>query len=112
MRSLEFSGRSVDEAIFIGLNEMGVTIDGAQAITPSKSDNAPMPSAAIRAASPLANQSAIAAMANKTTVNTSKLRLRLLPAGLAMICGSEAACKVCSAGDSVGLGVSLILFSC
>lgn len=27
MRSLEFSGRSVDEAIFIGLNEMGVTID-------------------------------------------------------------------------------------
>ena len=53
-----------------------------------------------------------AAMANKTTVNTSKLRLRLLPAGLAMICGSEAACKVCSAGDSVGLGVSLILFSC
>ena len=27
MRSLEFSGHSVDEAIFIGLNEMGVTID-------------------------------------------------------------------------------------
>ncbi len=27
MRSMEFSGRSVDEAIFIGLNEMGVTID-------------------------------------------------------------------------------------
>lgn len=27
MRSLEFSGRSVDEAIYIGLNEMGVTID-------------------------------------------------------------------------------------
>jgi spoIIIJ-associated protein len=27
MRSLEFSGQSVDEAIFIGLNEMGVTID-------------------------------------------------------------------------------------
>ena len=27
MRSMEFSGHSVDEAIFIGLNEMGVTID-------------------------------------------------------------------------------------
>lgn len=27
MRSLEFSGHSVDEAIFIGLTEMGVTID-------------------------------------------------------------------------------------
>ncbi len=27
MRSMEFSGKSVDEAIFIGLNEMGVTID-------------------------------------------------------------------------------------
>lgn len=27
MRSMEFSGRSVDEAIFNGLNEMGVTID-------------------------------------------------------------------------------------
>ncbi len=27
MRSMEFSGRTVDEAIFIGLNEMGVTID-------------------------------------------------------------------------------------
>ncbi|MDO4572881.1 MAG: Jag N-terminal domain-containing protein, partial [Clostridia bacterium] len=27
MRSMEFSGRSVDEAIFIGLKEMGVTID-------------------------------------------------------------------------------------
>ena len=27
MRSMEFSGRSVDEAIFLGLNEMGVTID-------------------------------------------------------------------------------------
>ena len=27
MRSMEFSGRSVDEAIFVGLNEMGVTID-------------------------------------------------------------------------------------
>ena len=27
MRSMEFSGNSVDEAIFIGLNEMGVTID-------------------------------------------------------------------------------------
>lgn len=27
MRSMEFSGRSVDEAIFTGLNEMGVTID-------------------------------------------------------------------------------------
>ena len=27
MRSLEFSGHSVDEAIFIGLNEMGETID-------------------------------------------------------------------------------------
>lgn len=27
MRSMEFSGRTVDEAIFLGLNEMGVTID-------------------------------------------------------------------------------------
>lgn len=27
MRSMEFSGRTVDEAIFVGLNEMGVTID-------------------------------------------------------------------------------------
>ncbi len=27
MRSMEFSGQSVDEAIFLGLNEMGVTID-------------------------------------------------------------------------------------
>ncbi len=27
MRSMEFSGHSVDEAIFVGLNEMGVTID-------------------------------------------------------------------------------------
>ena len=27
MRSMEFSGRSVDEAIFHGLVEMGVTID-------------------------------------------------------------------------------------
>ena len=27
MRSMEFSGHSVDEAIFNGLNEMGVTID-------------------------------------------------------------------------------------
>ncbi|MEG1525718.1 MAG: RNA-binding cell elongation regulator Jag/EloR [Clostridia bacterium] len=27
MRSMEFSGRSVDEAIFLGLKEMGVTID-------------------------------------------------------------------------------------
>lgn len=27
MRSMEFSGNSVDEAIFVGLNEMGVTID-------------------------------------------------------------------------------------
>ncbi len=27
MRSMEFSGNSVDEAIFNGLNEMGVTID-------------------------------------------------------------------------------------
>ena len=27
MRSMEFTGRSVDEAIFIGLNEMSVTID-------------------------------------------------------------------------------------
>ena len=27
MRSMEFSGHSVDEAIYVGLNEMGVTID-------------------------------------------------------------------------------------
>ena len=27
MRSMEFSGHSVDEAIFHGLTEMGVTID-------------------------------------------------------------------------------------
>ena len=27
MRSQEFSGHSVDEAIFVGLTEMGVTID-------------------------------------------------------------------------------------
>ena len=27
MRSMEFSGRTIDEAIFHGLNEMGVTID-------------------------------------------------------------------------------------
>ena len=27
MRSMEFSGRTVDEAIFHGLTEMGVTID-------------------------------------------------------------------------------------
>ena len=27
MRSMEFSGRNIDEAIFHGLNEMGLTID-------------------------------------------------------------------------------------
>lgn len=33
MRSMEFSGRTVDEAIFHGLNEMGVTIDQVDIIT-------------------------------------------------------------------------------
>ena len=33
MRSMEFSGRTVDEAIFHGLNEMGVTIDQVEIIT-------------------------------------------------------------------------------
>ena len=33
MRSLEFTGRTVDEAIFHGLNEMGVTIDQVDIVT-------------------------------------------------------------------------------
>ena len=33
MRSMEFSGRTVDEAIFHGLNKMGVTIDQVDIIT-------------------------------------------------------------------------------
>ena len=33
MRSMEFSGRTVDEAIFHGLQEMGVTIDQVDIIT-------------------------------------------------------------------------------
>ena len=34
---MEFSGRTVDEAIFHGLNEMGVTIDQVDIITDRKS---------------------------------------------------------------------------
>lgn len=33
MRTMEFSGRTVDEAIFHGLNEMGVTIDQVDIVT-------------------------------------------------------------------------------